>query len=62
MVGIDLDVWIGQEHFQSMSALARILARILERYRERPGRSKALPLKLSFDPVKEGLDVRLAVS
>jgi hypothetical protein len=58
MVGIDRDVGVGQEHFQPQSPLVRIL----EGLRERLSRCETLSLKLSLDPVKERLDVWLAMS
>ena len=58
MVGIERHIRVRQKHFQPKPSLARVL----ERLRERPRRREPLSLKLPRDPVKERLDVWLAVS
>ncbi len=58
MIGIERHIRVCQKYFQPKSPLARIL----ERLREPPCRREPLPIKLPRDPVKERLDVWLAVS
>jgi hypothetical protein len=58
MVGIDGDVWIGEEYLKSQTALPCIV----ERDGERPRRREALAFKLPINTVEKRIDMRFAVS